>query len=729
MSRQQSYKDMANRLKELEKENAQLKRDRRALRGPLPVENENNIVFEDLFSIEDIQHIQDEFANAVNLAAIITHPDGTPITKPSNFCRLCSDVIRKTEKGRKNCFDSDAKIGKFHPEGPIVSACLSCGLYDAGTGIIVGGKHIANWLIGQVRDDVQTEEQMREYAREIGADETVMLDAFRETPIMPRKQFDLVARFLFTMANQLSEIAFQNVKMAGLITRLRKTENALREKEDFLQNIHTAAPIGIGIVIDRQFTWANQRLLSIVGYSESELLNKSTRMLYSDDEEFDRNGQNIRNLIEKNSVNSIETCWLHKNGERVDVLINATTIKHKKRQRAIICTVLDISDRKKVEKALAASEERFRLAFKTSPDAMAISRISDGRFLNINDGFARALNYSREEILNQNFSTLKFWKNLDDRKGLKDELNAKGYIENYETQVIDKNGKTIDWLLSATLFNLDGEEVTLSVAKDITERKNNENELKDYREHLEELVQQRTEALEAKNKEMETFTYSVSHDLKAPLRGIDGYSRLLQEDCLDKLDEDGLLFLNNVRQSAAQMNQLIEDLLAYSRMERREIQPAEINLRPLIDGLIVDRRFDFETKQIDVSVNLPFQNIQSDIATIRQVLTNFIDNAVKFSREKPPKIIEIGGEDDENYWTLWVKDNGIGFDQQYTDRIFEIFQRLHRTEDYPGTGIGLAIVKKAVERVGGWCWAESSLGEGAKFFIKIPKSVKKKKGA
>ncbi|GAB6146951.1 PocR ligand-binding domain-containing protein [Desulfocicer niacini] len=728
MSKQRLYKNMAKRVRELEKENAQLKRDRLALSRALSVEDEKNIVFEDLFSIEDIQHLQDEFASAVNVAAIITHADGTPITKPSNFCRLYGDVIRKTEKGQKNCYDSDAKIGKFHPEGPIIKACLSSGLYDAGTGIIVGGKHIANWLIGQVRDDVQTEERMREYAREIGVDETVMLDAFRETPIMPRKQFDLVARFLFTMANQLSEIAYQNVKMAGLIEKLQKTKNVLREKEEILENIHMAAPIGIGIVMDRQFTWVNQRLMSIVGYSESELLNKSTRMLYPDDEEYDRNGQNIHNLIEKNSVTSVETCWQHKNGERVDVLINATAFKQKKRQRPIICTILDISDRKRVEKALVESEERFRLAFKTSPDAMAISRLSDGRFLNINDGFARILKYSREEVLSQNFSTRKLWKDIDDRKDLKDKIDGRGYIENYETQVVDKNGKTLDWLLSATIFNLNGEKALLAVSKDITERKKNENELKEYREHLEELVRQRTEALEAKNKEMETFTYSVSHDLKAPLRGIDGYSRLLQEDYIDKLDEEGRLFLNNVRQSAAQMNQLIEDLLAYSRMERREVQPAEIDLRALIDGLIGHRTFDFETKQIDVSVNLPFQNMQSDMATMRQVLTNFLDNAVKFSREKPPKTIEIGGEDDENYWTLWVKDNGIGFDQKYTDRIFEIFQRLHRAEDYPGTGIGLAIVKKAVERVGGCCWAESSRGEGATFFIKIPKSVKKKKG-
>jgi len=358
---------------------------------------------------------------------------------------------------------------------------------------------------------------------------------------------------------------------------------------------------------------------------------------------------------------------------------------------------------------------------------MAISRVSDGRFLDINDGFARILKYSREEVLSQNYSTFKLWKNPDDRISVKDELDTKGYIENYETQVVDKNGKTIEWLLSATLFDLNGEDALLAVSKDITERKKTENELKDYREHLEELVRQRTEALEAKNKEMETFTYSVSHDLKAPLRGIDGYSRLLQEDYIDLLDDEGRLFLNNVRQSAAQMNQLIEDLLAYSRMERRDIQPMEIDLISVIDGLIAQRTLDLESRQIEVSVNLPFQTIHSDIATVRQVLTNFLDNAVKFSREAPPKTIAISGIDDEDSWTLWIKDNGIGFDQQYTDRIFEIFQRLHRAEDFPGTGIGLAIVKKAVERVGGRCWAEGTLGQGATFFIKVPKNVQKTK--
>ena len=227
--------------------------------------------------------------------------------------------------------------------------------------------------------------------------------------------------------------------------------------------------------------------------------------------------------------------------------------------------------------------------------------------------------------------------------------------------------------------------------------------------------------LEAKNKELETFTYSVSHDLKAPLRGIDGYSRLLVEEYADKLDDEGLLFLNNVRQSATQMNQLIEDLLAYSRMERRQLQPVSIELGSMIDMMISQRTRDIKEGSISISVNLPFETVTSDTETLRQVLANYLDNAIKFSKKDASGVVEISGQEDPEVWTLWVKDNGIGFDPQYQDRIFNIFQRLHRSEDYPGTGVGLAIVRKAVERIGGRVWAESETGKGSTFFITIPK--------
>ncbi len=205
-----------------------------ALTGPLETAA---ITFEDLFNIEEIQKIQDAFAAATNVASIITKPDGTPITKPSGFCRLCQSIIRKTEKGRANCFYSDSIIGRQNPEGPIVQPCLSGGLWDAGASITAGGKHIANWLIGQVKNEAIDEEKILNYAREIGADEEEFRIALREVPVMPVAQFTKIADALFLLANELSLKAYNNVQQARFITMRQQAENQRLDQLKFLESM------------------------------------------------------------------------------------------------------------------------------------------------------------------------------------------------------------------------------------------------------------------------------------------------------------------------------------------------------------------------------------------------------------------------------------------------------------------------------------------------------------
>lgn len=204
-----------------------------ALTQPLDVSE--GIAFDDLFNVKDIQRIQDEFAAATGVASIITRPDGTPITAPSKFCRLCKDVIRQTEKGLLNCHRSDANLGRLSDGGPIIQRCLSGGLWDAGASIHVGGQHVANWLIGQVRDNTQTEDNMRAYAREIGVDENLLIEAFREVPAMSRTQFDQIAHLLFTIASQLSAMAYQNVQQSRFIADRQRAEEELRRHRDHLE--------------------------------------------------------------------------------------------------------------------------------------------------------------------------------------------------------------------------------------------------------------------------------------------------------------------------------------------------------------------------------------------------------------------------------------------------------------------------------------------------------------
>ncbi len=238
---------------------------------------------------------------------------------------------------------------------------------------------------------------------------------------------------------------------------------------------------------------------------------------------------------------------------------------------------------------------------------------------------------------------------------------------------------------------------------------------------LEQRVAERTAELEAKNRELETFAYSVSHDLKAPLRGIDGYSRLLLEDYAAQLDEEGRTFLHTIRRATEQMNQLIDDLLTYSRLERRSLTPGRVNPRTLVEALLAERSADIGQRRVSLTVDIPCEFVVADPESLTLALRNLLDNALKFTRDVAQPRIEIGGRQTPDSCIIWVKDNGIGFDMRYHDRIFEIFQQLHRVEDYGGTGVGLAIVRKAAERMRGRVWAESTPGKGATFYLEIPR--------
>jgi signal transduction histidine kinase len=244
--------------------------------------------------------------------------------------------------------------------------------------------------------------------------------------------------------------------------------------------------------------------------------------------------------------------------------------------------------------------------------------------------------------------------------------------------------------------------------------------LQELNAELETRIEARTAALNAKSRELESFAYSVAHDLKAPLRGIDGYISLLLEEYAQKLDSDGRDFLQTIQGATDDMNQLIDDLLSYSRVERRELKSDPIELASTVNSLVEEKRREPTDRPVDFVVGVKGATINADVNGLTQSLRNYLDNAIKFSGNVTQPRIEVGSQEGTESCVLWVRDNGIGFDMKHHDRIFDLFQRA-ATNDFPGTGVGLAIVRKAMERMGGRAWAESEPGKGATFYLEIPK--------
>jgi light-regulated signal transduction histidine kinase (bacteriophytochrome) len=240
---------------------------------------------------------------------------------------------------------------------------------------------------------------------------------------------------------------------------------------------------------------------------------------------------------------------------------------------------------------------------------------------------------------------------------------------------------------------------------------------------LEHRVEERTRKLKEANKELEAFSYSVSHDLRAPLRAIDGFSRILLEEYRGKFDEDGKRVLDIIRSNTQNMGRLIDDLLAFSRLSRKQMEASPVDMHGLAGDVFQQLQLGFTDQEVQFNLS-PLPPTEGDPALIRQVFVNLLSNAAKYSRPRTQSVIDVSGYCENGDCVYYVKDNGVGFDMAYAKKLFGVFQRLHSVEEFEGTGVGLAIVQRIIHRHGGRVWAEGKVDEGATFFFSLPREGK-----
>ncbi len=375
--------------------------------------------------------------------------------------------------------------------------------------------------------------------------------------------------------------------------------------------------------------------------------------------------------------------------------------------KAIIVIIRDITERKKAQEKIRLSALYARSLIEASLDPL-VTINPDGKITDVNKATEKITGILREDLIGTDFCNY-FTEPEKAKEGYKQVL-LNGFVMDYPLVICHKSGGVTDVIYNATLYKNEAGEVQgiFAAARDITEHKKAQDALKDYTRQIEQI-----------NNELNDFTYIVSHDLKEPLRCIDAFSKFIEDDYKDKLDEEGKNYLERIRTNAVRMQSLIENLLEISRIDRTKKTLEEVQIEELINEVNIRLEYAIKAKNVQLVIQNKLPKVFCDRVRLTEVFVNLISNAIKFN-DKPNPRIEIGYNQKDTFHEFSIKDNGIGIEEQYFDKIFEIFQRLGKREEYEGIGAGLTIAKKIVQMHKGKIRVESKIGEGTTFYFTIP---------
>ncbi len=500
------------------------------------------------------------------------------------------------------------------------------------------------------------------------------------------------------------------------ITEDKLAERAFRESQERFAKTFASSPVGISIarLSDRRIIDANESYLKLTGYSRDEIIGHTPAELGILSPESSSRISSA--LTTAKSVRNLEMSFIEKSGRVLTTLTSFETMDLNG-ELCVLMIVLDITERRLAEEELERSQERLRLMVSSIKDYAILMLDPEGRIATWNDGAERIKGFTEREIIGQNFS--RFYPEKD-RLAKRPALALKTAAElgsfHDENWRIRKDGSRF-WASVVITPLRDGTgrlQGFVKVTKDMSEQKEGQEAVR----KLNLALRRQSTQLEAANRELESFSYSVSHDLRAPLRSIDGFSQALLEDYSDRIDAKGKEFLNKVRAATQRMAQLIDDLLNLSRTSRAEMRREETNLSEIASAIAQELRKADPARDVSFDI-APGISCHADSRLLRVVLENLLGNAWKYTKNHSRARIQFGSSETNGERVYFVRDDGAGFEMEHAGKLFGAFQRLHLASEFPGSGIGLATVQRIIHRHGGRTWAEGEVEKGATFYFTL----------
>lgn len=559
---------------------------------------------------------------------------------------------------------------------------------------------------------------------ELGVQATILQDLHtefsKEIEIKHSKDFFLVSQNKDYIEKGQIVYTFRN------ITREKESAIQIKNQKEFYETILENMPADIALFSrDHRYLYLNSKAIKdpqrrnlIIGKNDreyGELTGKNPKFAFERERYFQESVQN-KKIIEFDEIAKTpegKTKVIHRRF--------TPFLKPEYQEDYVMGFGIDISELAETQEKLKENERRFRMVLESSHDAI-FTLEAGGLVIFTNPSFKKIFEWETDEIEGKKIEELLHPKN-NLKLPLLTDTEAPAYSKRFfELSLETKNGNQLEIELNVVSAKAeDNKTIFICFARNITEQKNSQKRIRELYNSLEIKVQERTHELQIANKEMESFSYSVSHDLKSPLRAIAGYANILGEDYKSFLDSEGQHFLNEVIRNADRMSHLIDSLLSFSRLGRKEVRKIQFELEDLVRSVIEDLK-PFSNPNVKIEL-LPLGKAMADPDLFRQVFMNLIGNALKYSSKKENPEIRISSEEKPTETIICITDNGAGFNMDYYDKLFGVFQRLHTDKEFQGTGVGLALTQRIITKHGGRIWATSKENEGSSFSFTIPKTL------